>query len=172
MSGDVKWNLRPDFSFKSFNIEPLVLVSFKLHGYLAKAGIFWLGNTKAEGNKAEYCRSTERTVTGFSIAFTLVASFVYWTGRDSLRGTVTKKGRKIEMRGLKVKSHCVNSKDANNQARENRWEWLKYKIRGPDMSTAHTFKVKWCFWMSRQRLDVWIERRRRGTDVEYRGSCT
>lgn len=50
---------------------------------------------KAEGNEAEYCRSTERTVTGFSVAsIYLVASFVYWTGLDSLRGTVTKKEEK------------------------------------------------------------------------------
>ena len=78
----------------------MVLVGFKLHGFLAEARIFDSvttvpKHTKAEGNEAEYCRSTERTVTGFSVAsIYLVASFVYWTGLDSLRGTVTKKEEK------------------------------------------------------------------------------
>ena len=47
------------------NAVPLVLVSFKLHGYLAKVrnavhSSSVTTNTKANGKKKEFCRSAER----------------------------------------------------------------------------------------------------------------
>lgn len=77
-------------------------------------------------------------MTGFfqSLALTLVASFVHWTGLDSLRGTVTKRKLKNKIK--------ICSEDAKNTLtrRDNMVEWLKYK-QIADMFTAQTVSKNW-----------------------------
>ena len=63
-------------------------------------------------------------MTGFFrwLAFTLVASSVYWTGQGSLRGTDTKKEGNKKVRGLKKKKEnptFVNCEDETRPDEKN-----------------------------------------------------
>lgn len=93
------------------------------------------------------------------LAFSLVASFVYWTGLDSLWGTVAKKWRKKKIKKFwnVMSENCFWKSKHVLCRQDNRVEWLKYKTDCWYVYRNNGISVLFCINWAEMKKEVQVQ---------------